>query len=211
MLAASTVGTPFYGAGGQPHLFFCGVPVINKTIRGRDAAKTVARICASMRGGYEFLFLSERTYQANAAAFASDPDGYHLTRYPAGTCTFDPVRYPSWVRSDLLLAGLEAAEKVSRPLDSSTAAKFYCIRGVQTKHDTIVSQDWRLLYCFDPDRHPDPIVDAKGPGDGVEAAWSARLLGLPSGHVITVNGADVQHETLMKAPAVQAHIAAIMS
>jgi len=209
MQAAITVGTPFYGCGNQPHLFFMGVPVVNKTIRGRDAAKTVAKICASMQGGYEFLFLDEHTYRVNAATFACDPEGYHLTSYPAGTNTFDPARYPAWIRADLLAAGLEGSQKVSLPLDLLTAAKFYCIRGVQTKHNTVVSQTWALPAGFDPDTMPNPIHDRKGPGDGVEAAWGARLLGLPSGNVLTVTG-DIQHETLMKEPAVQDHIAAIM-
>lgn len=209
MQAAITVGTPFYGCGNQPHLFFMGVPVINRTIGGPDAAKTVAKICASMLGGYEFLFLDERTYQANAAEFACDHGGYHLQRYPAGACTSDPNRYPSWIRSDLLLAGLAGAKKVSSPLPRAVAERFFCIRGVQTKHNTVVRQSWTLPDRFDPDKMDDPILDVMGQGDGVEAAWSARLLGLPSGNVFTVTG-NVRHETLMSDPVVQAHVAEIM-
>jgi len=223
MRRAITVATPFYGCGGQPHLFFMGVPLVNATIRGTAAAKTVAKIIASMRGGYEFLYLDKATYDLNARALARDADGYNLLDYPsmdrAGgpADPFNPMpgRYPYWVRLDLLAVALADTRKVSDPLALCVAAKFFCIRGVQKKSGvilrrTVVSQTWqRVTPDFDPATMSDPIQDEKGAGDGVEAAWSARLLGLPSGHVVTV-ARNLKHETMMSCAVVQGHIEALI-
>ena len=235
MSRAITVGAPFYGCGNQVHLFIMGHPVLNPTIGGGNAAKTMAAICSSMAGGYEFLYLDESTYNANKNAFANDPEGYHLNSYPsmdkavAGEVA-DPfypipgplgeVRYPPGYgfSAGLLAEGLAGSRKVSNPLNAAIAAKFYCIRGVQKRANTlvqgtVVSQTWeRVAAGFDPDTTPtgDPIQDTYGYGDGVEAAWSARLLGLPEGNVITVVD-DIEHMTMMNAKCVQDEIADLMS
>lgn len=235
MSRAITVSTPFYGCGQQAHLFIMGHPILNPTIGGNHAAKTMAAICSSMAGGYEFLFLDEGIYNANRNAFANDPEGYHLHNYPSmdkavpGEVAdpFNPtpgplgeVRYPPGYgfRASLLTEGRAGSRKVSLPLDQLIADKFYCIRGVQKRANTlvqgtVVGHTWqRVAAGFDPDTPTtgDPIEDAYGYGDGVEAAWSARLLGLAHDHVITVVD-DIEHMTMMNEACVQDEISKLMS
>ncbi len=235
---AITVGTPFYGYGGQAHRFFVGDPDLN-IVEGLDGAEAVTRIGSTLPASYELLFLDGPTYDANARAFAEDPQGYALTQYPSmdaaiATERADPynpspgkpdgplghtdyVRYPpsygfDW---DLLTAGHEAAKAVSKPLDASVARKLWNIRGVQTdggdaKDDTVVSQTWaRIPADYVADPYRDPIADTLGPGDGVIPAWSARLLGNPQ--VTTVPGDDVDHMDLMNHAEVQRAIADILA
>jgi pimeloyl-ACP methyl ester carboxylesterase len=235
---AITVGTPFYGYGGQAHRFFVGDPDLN-IVEGLDGAEIVTRIGSTLPASYELLFLDGPTYDANARTFAEDPQGYGLTAYPSmdaaiATERADPykpspgkpegplghadyVRYPprygfDW---DLLAAGHEAAKAVSTPLDPTVARKLWNIRGVQTesgdvKSDTVVSQTWaRIPAEYVADPFRDPIVDAFGPGDGVIPAWSARLLGNPQ--VTTITGDDVDHMDLMNHGQVQQAIADIVA
>ncbi len=235
---AITVGTPFYGYGGQAHRFFVGDPDLN-VVEGLDGAEIVTRIGSTLPASYELLFPDGPTYDANAKAFVEDPLGYALTEYPSmdaamATERADPynpspgkpdgplghadyVRYPlsygfDW---DLLTAGHEAAKAVSAPLDPSVARKLWHIRGVQTeggdaKSDTVVSQTWaRIPADYVADPYRDPIADTLGPGDGVIPAWSARLLGNPQ--VTTISRDDVDHMDLMNHAAVQQAIADILA
>ena len=235
---AITVGTPFYGYGGQAHRFFVGELDLN-LVEGLDGAEIVTRIGSSLPASYELLFLDGPTYDANAKAFVEDPQGYALTEYPSmdaaiATERADPynpspgkpagplghadyVRYPpsygfDW---DLLAAGHEAAQAVSKPLDPSVARKLWHIRGVQTdsgaaRNDTVVSQTSARIpadYVANPFR--DPIDDTLGPGDGVIPAWSARLLGNPQ--VTTITGDDLDHMDLMNYGPVQQTVADILA
>ncbi len=235
---AITVGTPFYGYGGQAHRFFVGDPDLN-IVEGFDGAEIVTRIGSTLPASYELLFLDGPTYDANAASFAGDPHGFALTNYPSMDAAIaseradpyspspgkpdgplqraDYVRYPSsygfdW---DLLTAGHEAARSVSKPLDPSVARKLWHIRGVQTvggdaKNDTVVSQTWsRIPANYVADPDRDPIHDTLGPGDGVIPAWSARLLGNPQ--LTTISGDDVDHMDLMNHAPVQRALADILA
>jgi hypothetical protein len=102
-------------------------------------------------------------------------------------------------------------------LSPGIAAKFYNIRGVQAKNGvklmgTVVSSRWaRVSPQYDPDRDPDPLTDTLGFGDGVQPAWTTRLLGLPGTpqHVFTIVD-DIEHMTMMNAPAVHRRIAALL-
>jgi pimeloyl-ACP methyl ester carboxylesterase len=234
MKRAITVATPFYGYGPQTHCFLKGDKDLNRTLSGSHPAKSMIRIISSMPGMYEFLYLDHDTYQSNKAAFANDPEGYNLSVYPSldkrdHTEVADPynplpdnkgrVRYPTTCGfdTDLLHCGMAASRKVSSGLARSVAAKFYNIRGVQAKNGkkqrkTVISHLWgRVSPQFDPDTDSDPIEDAMGYGDGVQPAWTARLLGLadPAKHVITIVD-DIEHMTMMNAPSVQRKIAALL-
>jgi Lecithin:cholesterol acyltransferase len=231
---AITVGTPFYGYGGQIHRFLVGDYELNWTLYLDlifDVKKRMAELIATMPGGYEFLYLDADTFQANMAAFQSDPK-YPLLSYPSidaidPTQWADPyhptpagaaVRYPFFDNHNMTLLGngLQALQDVSTPLDPAIANKFYNIRGVQTQagkdvNGTAVSQVWARVQNFDPDGgDADPITDTLGPGDGVQPAWGARLLQLLQApytttnppHVITIRNSDIDHVTMMNATSV---------
>ena len=230
MKRAITVGSPFYGYGGQVHRFFKGDSQINWTLNP-NGAQRAAGIVSTLPGGYELLFLPEATYNNNQNAFANDPGGYNLLSYPSMDATnpgqradpynpipippaTDPngkVRYISSCGFDmnLLAAGKVASTKVTQPLNSSVRNKFYNIRGVGN-NNTVVSQTWKLVpQAFNPNTGQDPITDTLGPGDGLLPAWSTRLLGLGQSHVISIGG-DIEHMDMMNNPAVQTEIAKLL-
>lgn len=230
MKRAITVGSPFYGYGGQVHRYFKGDSQLNWTLNP-NGAQRVAEIVSTLPGGYELLFLPEATYNNNQTAFANDPDGYNLLSYPSMDATnpgqradpynpmptppaTDPtgkVRYISSCGFDkaLLAAGETASDKVTQPLNSRVRNKFYNIRGVGN-NNTVVSQKWKLVpQAFNPNTGQDPITDTFGPGDGLLPAWSTRLLGLSKSHVISIGG-DIEHMDMMNNPAVQTEIAKLL-
>jgi len=77
---AITVATPFYGYGEQIRRFLKGDPNLLWAGFPRSVSATIV---SSLPGGYEYLYLDYPTYLANQAAFASDPEGYHLSAYPS--------------------------------------------------------------------------------------------------------------------------------
>jgi pimeloyl-ACP methyl ester carboxylesterase len=238
MKGAITVATPFYGSGGQLHRFFVGETDANATLWPHGAANCT-RIVSTLPANYEILFLDLPTFTANQAAFLADPAGYNLTQYPSWdpstAQTADPynpvpgppanppatgmVRYIqkynfSWT---LLSDGQTAAHLTSQELDPSIAAKFWTVRYVQTDDGgtdvdgTVVDQTWaRVDANFDPDSDTDPIADQLGPGDGVVPAWSARLIGLDDGHVVTLHASGLEHQNLMNEGIVQAELASLL-
>ena len=234
MKKAITVATPFYGYGGQIHRYLKGDTDLNWT-EGANGASVYTRVISSMPGTYEYLYLDYETYESNKIAFASDPEGYNLDAYPSFDKVdpnevadpYDPqpdaqsrVRYPLHYGFDssLLYRGKVESRKVSSALaDPNTASKFYNIRGIQSKNgnvlsDTVVAQLWeRVPESFDPDTDPDPIDDKNGYGDGVQPAWTARLLGLPdpAQQVITIVD-DIEHMTMMNNSKVQEKIAELL-
>ncbi len=228
MQRAITVATPFYGYGGQVHRYFKGDSQLNWT-EGVDGAQKITQIVSTLPAGYELLFIDGQTYDANQAAFANDPEGYNLMKYPSmdalvageradpynpqpgqptGTPTGD-VRYLSsygfdW---DLLAAGKAASYEITKPLDESLSGKLWNIRGVGKS--TVVTQIWkRVPSSFDPDTDDDPVTDHLGPGDGTLPAWSTRLLGNPN--VISLDD-NIEHMTMMNEPVVQAEIASLLN
>jgi pimeloyl-ACP methyl ester carboxylesterase len=224
-----TVGSPFYGYGGQVHRLFKGDELLNDTLNP-NGARRVTEIVSSLPGGYELLFLPEATYDNNQAAFASDADGFNLMSYPSmdadnpaeradpyNPVPFPPATNPNGVRyisscgfdTNLLAAGKTASDKVTQPLNATVRNKFYNIRGVGN-NNTVVSQTWkRVLPTFDPDQDTDPVTDTLGPGDGTLPAWSTRLLGMNKGHVISIGG-SIEHMDMMNEPAVQIEIAKLL-
>lgn len=230
MRRAITVGSPFYGYGGQVHRLFKGDELLNATLNP-NGAQRVAEIVSSLPGGYELLFLPEATYNNNQAAFANDPDGYNLMSYPSMDADnpaeradpYNPIPAPpatnpnGYVRyisshgfdMNLLAAGKTASIKVAQALNATVRNKFYNIRGVGN-NNTVVSQTWkRVLPTFDPDTDTDPITDNMGPGDGTLPAWSTRLLGMDKGHVISIGG-NIEHMDMMNASAIQIEIAKLL-
>ena len=239
---AITVASPYYGYGGQTRRFLVGDKSLNWTLADPDHENgEMARIMATMQGGYEFLFMGEQTYADNAKAFCADTD-YPLKDYPSKDAdnggNADPYNpqdtkemafYPLFNDCNLnvmLPAGLEVAKQVAQRVDPAIAAKFYNIRGVQTKgntpvNGTVVRSKWgRLPRDFNPDARnslPDSVTDFKGYGDGVQPAWGARLLQLMEQpycqagdqHVITVKG-KVEHMDMMSEDSVQQELAKIL-
>jgi hypothetical protein len=228
---AITVGSPFYGYGAQIQRFIKGISVLNATVPGH--AKEMAQICASMLGGYEYMFLDETTYNTYAADFQASSEPYKLLDYPSKdfsnpTVRVDPfnptpcpggIRYPTTTgfRPDLLLDAIPGAHKVAQLLDPAVAAKFYCIRGIQFKSGAVLNKTpvairWKCLPpTYDPDVTPtfSPIDEIYGPGDGVQQAWGSRLLRLPAGHVIDVKD-DLEHMTMMNERSVQKEIGLLL-
>lgn len=177
MRRAITVGTPFFGCGTQIRLFM----------------SPVAQIVASLPGAYEYLFMDRPTFQQNRRALSDDK--YFLLDYPA----------VDWLPETMNLRLLEQARMtatlVAQPLPPSVADRFHCVRGVQAKigviKDNTVIRHWKRWG---------QLVDLLGPGDGVEAAWSARL---PGSHVIDIVD-DLSHETMMNEAFVQEVLAELI-
>jgi pimeloyl-ACP methyl ester carboxylesterase len=225
---AITVSTPFYGYDAQIHQYLKGPDVVPLP----HSVKT--KIVSSMPGGYEYLYLDHETYKANQTDFENDQDRYNLLAYPnidrddpnlpADPYDAEPddngmVRYPLHYgfESSLLYRANVIARRISSRLDDKAiAGKFYNIRGVKSENDqvansTVVSQTWgRISPEYDPDKDPDPIVPTMGPGDTVQPAWTARLHGLPEGHVFTIVGDDIDHVLMMELPSVQKKIAELL-
>ena len=228
---AITVATPFYGYGGQIHRFLKGDPYLSP---GLFPCSVIASITSSLPGGYEYLYLDHPTYRANQVALANDPEGFNLSAYPSMDIDnpmevadpYDPtpdangkVRYPLQFGFDfeLLQKGKATAHNVARPFaDPAIAAKFFNVRGVQSRNgqilnNTCVGQSWaRISPAFDPDLNIDPIEDKMGPGDGTQPAWTARLLGLPASQIISVVGDEIDHATMLNVPSVQTKIAGLI-
>lgn len=237
MKCAVTVGSPFYGYGGQLHRYLIGDKQLNWTLGDVDHNnRKMARIICSMPGGYEFVYMSRDTFLKYAGDFRTKDDPkYRLLDYPCratdGTPAdpYDPqdqgdnVYYPLFDNDDkLMLANaVPVAEDVAKPLEAGVAGKFYNIRGVQTQNGvplnkTAVRSTWGRVskLHFDPDRDDNPITDHWGPGDGTQPAWGARLLqqlDLPD-HVFTITGSQqkVQHMHLMSNGDVQNKLQAIL-
>jgi hypothetical protein len=240
MKCAITVGTPFYGYGGQTRRFLFGEKALNWSLADPgNQNREMARIMATMPGGYEFLFMSKDVYLCNERAFCNDTD-YPLEAYPSVAVDYkgdadpynpqdtkDAAFYPLFNKHNLqmLAAGRDVAKEVAQPVDGAVAAKFYNIRGVQMsgrvpRNNTIVSTQWkRLPLNYNPDASPpiDPLTDTMGCGDSVQPAWGARLLQLMDKpycndripHVITVAG-DVDHVDLMNEDVVLEKLALIL-
>jgi pimeloyl-ACP methyl ester carboxylesterase len=225
---AVTVGSPFYGYGGQVRRFFEGQALLND-LKGKAA---VIRTISSMPGPYALMFLDHETFIANEAALAADPD-YPLSQYPsmdhANPAVFadpynpltnaDRVRYPQnylFSMGDLIAAKATCRDITAR-LAPSIEPKFFNIRAVQ--HDgtqdsqaTAVSQTWKWIRPeFDVENEADemPITDTMGPGDSVIPAWSARLASTPAGNVRTLKG-NIEHMMMMNHCAVHEEVAGIM-
>jgi hypothetical protein len=229
---AITVATPFYGYGDQIRRFLKGDETL--FTYALLARSVTARIVSSLAGGYEYPFLDYPTYLANKAAFEHDPEGYDLNAYPSLDAyktteiadPYDPqpgpggsVRYPLLYgfESSLLHRGNVTARNISSPLtDTTIRTKFYNIRGVQTHNGqpvngTAVGQFWaRVSPTFSADFDPDPVQDVPGLGDGTQAAWTTRLLGLPAGQISTFTGDDVKHANMLDLDRVRARIAELI-
>jgi pimeloyl-ACP methyl ester carboxylesterase len=234
---AITVAAPFYGISAQIQKFIAGMSVLNWSVStpGNLGARQMARICASMLGGYEFMYLDEATYNSgtNAADFKANTEPYKLLHYPSvdfsdGTVAdpFNPTnaggmfRYPAnnGIRPDLMAAAIPGVQMVAQDLDATVAQRFYCIRGIQGKaavlNNTPVSITWKRVPAgYDADTSPSsndyPIDEINGPGDGFLAAWGTRLLRLPAGHVIDVHD-NVEHELMMNMRSVQKEIGLLL-
>ena len=232
---ALTVGTSFYGYGGQNHRYFVGDPQINFT-EGFFGARAVTRMVSSMPGPYELMFLDGATYAANQANLANDPQGYPLNSYPSMDPTtateadpYNPVppvnssaanvRYLSTYgfSAPMLLNARTAVAAFAQALDPSVAAKFTNIRGVQTDgvndlYDTVVAQTWtRAPKTFDPDNGPDHIIDIPGPGDGTLPAWATRFVADPAPKVITVRATNLDHMDLLNHADIQTAVASVIA
>lgn len=241
MRRAITVGAPFYGYANQTLNYIEGnflnffMPGGNS---GEEGPKALISLMCSMPGSYEFLYLDKATYDARQGDFAADPDGYNLLSYPSTdrdtgevVDPFDPeglqpdvhgcYRYPMdyGFSGDLLAQAKVVSRKVAAELPESVAGKLFCIRGVQNQNKTPIRLTCRRVpqnYAPYPTRSDAdrPVAVFSGPGDGVQAAWGARLLGLPDpGQVITIRGdeQEIDHEVLMNSRRVQREIGRLLN
>jgi pimeloyl-ACP methyl ester carboxylesterase len=220
---AITVASPFYGFGGLLHRFFEGDDLLNGL--GKDK---VVKVISSFPAMYTLQFLDYRTYRWNRAALLADSE-YPIANYPSlDATTLKPadayrprsagpkkVRYPTRTgfRKKELRPAMMIARKVAEPLDDSMARKFFSIRGVQTDESTHASVKWTWIDpLFDPENSgtSTPISDDLNlPGDDTQPAWTARLVGLPAGHVITVTG-NIKHICMVDYPETHEALATIL-
>ena len=214
-----TVGTPFYGFGGQTHRYFDGM-----TTYFPDRKSEITQIITSLQGGYFLHFLDAGTYAANQAALAADPD-FPLSDYPSKDAddltefadAFLPTdrsglfRYPQYINAARIADGLATYQNIAKDLPAGIAPKFYSFRGVQTRNgtartNTVVSQTWaRIDRPFDPDEAVFPFAFVGGAGDDTIPAWSARLISHERQYpdnAITLTG-SLEHITLMEYSATQ--------
>ncbi len=208
MRKAITAGTPFYGYASQVHRWFEGEPLLNGPFNTfRD---DIIKVISSLPALYALHFLDKDTFDGNQPALSQDPD-FPLASYPSTDDTtgspadpYDPqesgnlLRYPTKASTgfdrDELENGKEVVQFLASDLDEDLALKFFNIRGVQTTDDTIGSTTWGKL----PPMDPSPIEDGPHvPGDGVQPAWSTRLVTLNEENCITVKGSDLDHQFLM--------------
>src|SRR5262249_4421608 len=249
MTRAITVATPFYGYAGQIHRLHTRMLALNWSLAEHfHQNRRMAEIIATMPGGYEFLYLDHQTYLDNYAGFTSANENadYRLPDYPcmdAVTNTpadpYDPtpavqkVRYPvaqaGLPLAQLLSNGLQVSQDVAKALDAGVAAKFYNIRGVQTRYNgalklqkTAVRSTWQSIdpATYNPDAANPPklMVDTLGYGDGVQPAWTTRLLQLQQPpynasadrHVITLANDSVDHMFMMNETAVHKAIGKLL-
>lgn len=223
--SAITVGTPFYGYGGQMHRWFEGDPYLNGPL---DVFKNgiVETVC-SLPALYTLLFLGNDTYgdSTNQALFAADaypPPAYPCTDKATGLPA-DPyqplthgalVRYPfnrGFDRGELDYGGLQA-RLLCAPMAPALLAKFYNIRGVRSAPDTAgpLTWDW-ISPGFNPVFEASPIADAaRVDGDDTQPAWTTHLLGNAAARCITVAAGDLEHMWMMNHSQVIAAIAAIL-
>lgn len=215
MTRAVTVATPFYGYDGQIHRWFEGDQYFNELGKMK-----VIRVISSMPACYTLPYLDAVTYSANQPALAQDPQ-FPLADYPSHDAAnpaqiadpFNPVgrRYPGNTGFDLseLNHGRQIFQQLAAPV-TQYAENFFNIRGVQTTSNTVVGGiDWRLLPGpADPPASPITNQPPQVPGDGVQPAWSTRLVTLPPTQWRTVMGVD--HMFMMEYPATQQIIAQVL-
>ena len=209
-----TVCTPFYGYPDHTPRFFRGVWLlgfVNKKSR-------IARLTASLQGGYYLQYLDLDTYMKNKDELAADPR-FPLRDYPSKDADdrgeyadpFSPtakgglVRYPHFVNMADLASGKATYQKIAQDLPDDIAPKFYNIRAVTALFSlpislTRVSQTWaRVPPTFNPDTDKLPLKYKWAPGDHTIAAWSARLVSLQKkypANVRTLTGL-VEHNVMM--------------
>jgi hypothetical protein len=218
-----SVGTPFYGYGGQTLRYFEGESELLL-----QSKKDIAKVISTLQGGYFLQFLDSDTFDQVGAALQADLN-YPLNGYPSMDLLtpgeradpFNPVdapplcRYPAYVNTDELPFAKASYQQVAQDLTNAVASRFFNIRAVQGSGgndlmQTYVSQKWnRVPAAFNPDApHTVPITYETGPGDGTIPAWSARLISLDQAypdHVVTLRG-DLDHISLMESEAVQNQI-----
>ncbi len=218
MSRAVTVGAPFYGYDGQLHRWFEGDQYFNHL-----GKRKVISVISSMPACYTLPYLDAGTYAANQAALTHDQEDarYSLNDYPSRDAAnpvqmadpFNPVgqRYPNNTNFDLaeLQHGLQIFQQLTAPL-TQYADRFFNIRGVQQAAASVPGGiRWRLLAA--PNNPPiSPIANQPPtvPGDGVQPAWSTRLVTLAPAQWRTVDGID--HMFIMEYPATQQAIGEVL-
>jgi hypothetical protein len=210
---AISVATPFYGYGGQLHRYFEGEPYFNYL----DSIK-VTKTIASFPGCYALLYMDLGTYLANQGALGAGP--FPLTNYPSKDAVVvatnvdpyapGPFRYPTnlgFSKSYLNAGRLTYTSLAAGPVGANANA-FYNISGVQTANATVGGITWaKLATAYTPGSTPSPIVDdpIPVPGDGVQPAWTTRLLTLPASHWTSITD-NIDHVFMMEHPKIQVAI-----
>jgi hypothetical protein len=188
-----------------------------------DNAQALAADAEFPLNAYPSVDAADPTLRVDPYAFQlSRPGNPNQSRYPLRG------RQPPWPWfEDYLAAGLREYQQVAQPLDPAVRDKLHCIRGVQTRPQaeggavidgTRDRQEWGW---FDATREmwlQTGVVNSQfwGPGDGVQPAWSARLVTQPPANIHTIrgqvdaNGNGLNHAALMDFPAVRSTILQLM-
>jgi hypothetical protein len=226
-----TVATPFYGYASQIHRWFEGEHLLNGP--GALFQRDMLRVIASLPGLYTLHYPDVETFEQHLDDLTHDPD-YPLGDYPSADALrpalradpYNPstngsmVRYPVNTGFDLeeLGYGRLLVRRMAGPMPGDLLRRFYNIRGVQLQDDgksilsdTVgsVSFGW-ISPDFDAG-DPCPVTDAApAAGDGVQPAWTARLVSNDPARVITVSGTGLDHMFLMNYSGTIERLAAIL-
>ena len=224
---AITVGTPFYGYGGQLHRWYEGEEFLNglgnvnkmEIKRSHRLAAGLLRAALHERPGRtrrtrprsrRSRSIPSTSYPCTDPFLLVDADPYDPRAHPA-----DPnkVRYPptpiTGFDKGALARGGATINALVQPLPAALEPKFFNIRGVRTKVDTVgsVTWDWLSPVQFDQE----PVTDVSlVPGDDTQPAWSARLATLPANQIITVEGPDINHMFIMNCPETLAELGTLL-
>ena len=221
-----TVGTPFYGYGGQLHRWTEGESLLNGPA---DIFRPkIVRVLTSFPGCYEWHYADEATFAADWASLTNDGQ-FSINAYPsrdyASSQPADPYhpvtqfaglfrRYPPAIltgfdEAELAAAGNVVSGLAARLQDPVLESKFFNIRGVGAQNDTLSSVRWKFMtppyvQLTRPCLLQEPIIDdpVKVPGDGVQPAWTARLASLPAGQTTAVPLEFFEHMLMMNDGAV---------
>lgn len=229
-----TVGTPFYGYGGQLHRWTEGESLLNGPA---DIFRPkIVRVLTSFPGCYEWHYADEATFAADWASLTGDPrfpinsypsldesssqpaDPYHpVTQFAGLFLRYPPNFLTGFKNAELSAAGNEVSRLAAPLPDPALVPKFFNIRGVGAAADTVSSVRWKFMtppyvQLTRPCLLQEPIIDdpVLVPGDGVQPAWTTRLASLPAAQTPAVQLQFFEHMLMMNDPAVLNQLGALI-
>jgi hypothetical protein len=229
-----TVGTPFYGYGGQLHRWTEGESLLNGPA---DIFRPkIVRVLTSFPGCYEWHYADEATFNADWAFLTNDgrfsintypslddsssqpADPYHpVTQFGGLFRRYPPAFLTGFDEAELSAAGNVVSALAAPVADPTLRPRFFNIRGVGAQDDTLSSVRWKFMtppyvQLTRPCLLQEPIIDdpVMVPGDGVQPAWTTRLASLPPNQTTPVQLQFFEHMLMMNDPAVLNRLDALM-